>query len=94
MRSQKNLVSELDALGATARGEKSRRIEIDELDDDTFSRSTNTSRLTNQASGAELLPRAYRTGSTSGHASPFSNGSIHQHRQANNNSPWQKGVGY
>jgi hypothetical protein len=94
MRSQKNLVSELDALGATARGEKIRRLDIDDADDDTNSRSTSTPRLTNKSSGAELLPRAYRTGSASGHASPFSAASIHQHRQANNNSPWQKGVGY
>jgi hypothetical protein len=106
MKSQSNIndVTELDALAATARGEKSRRMDLDDADHDdigvkrpmasrdTSSRATDYSVLSGRGSGSQLLP---------GHAierhansSPFGSSSIHQHRQANNSSPWKTGVGY
>jgi hypothetical protein len=59
MKSQNNVVTELDALGMTARGEKSRRMDLDDADEDTsISRTTNASQMSmsGRGSGSQLLP--------------------------------------
>jgi hypothetical protein len=64
MKSQNNVVTELDALGMTARGEKSRRLDLDDADDDIATlRTTNVSQMSMSArsisgrgSGSQLLP--------------------------------------
>jgi hypothetical protein len=79
MKSQNNVVTELDALGMTARGEKSRRMDLDDADDEIMAlRATNVSQMSMSArsmsgrgSGAQLLPgQAIERHASPGHASP------------------------
>jgi hypothetical protein len=124
IKSQTNLgTTELDALGATARGDKassygsgSQRKAIDDDDDDSSYNTTQRgSAVTNSQPtsyyGApspnqhmappmfavpRTAPPSYQSNSPSSGYAPvqYQPSSVHQYREKNNSSPWQRGVGY
>jgi hypothetical protein len=124
IKSQTNLgTTELDALGATARGDKaspygggSQRKAIDDDDDDSSYNTTQRSSAVangqptsyhgapshsqNMAPPVFAAPRntppSYHSNSpSSGYAgAPYQPSGVHQFREKNNSSPWQRGVGY
>ena len=95
IKSQQNLTTELDALGATARGETKTPFKPREIDSDSSSGSWDGNH------GAyKPVAAPYNKENTSYDSSPFSHhdrtASIRSDasRQRNNASPWQRGAGY
>src|SRR5215469_5159110 len=107
IKSQTNLTNtELDALGATARGDKanshggSQRKAIDDDDDDDNDNSWNAvQRGSTNGNGQQTSyygPPSYGSNSPgAGYGgAPYAPSSVQQFREKNNGSPWQRGVGY
>ena len=117
IKSQTQLTTELDALGATARGEgkgthpyAQSRSRID--DDDDFSSEHQRQLAAKEGGFTEHYQPAPQRSPGDGSHSPMapsfydrrspapsyrpdnSRNDIHQHRQGNNASPWQRGAGY
>lgn len=109
IKSEAQLTTELDALGATARGDgkTGKRMGLDD-DEESFSSGSGS-----QPKGAEAgyygAPRSpvdpsvpmfpangtdNRTGPPPSYASPRSPGTNDRFRAQNNASPWQRGAGY
>ena len=95
IKSQSNLTTELDALGATARGENKAPFKPRELDTDSYSSGSFDG---TQGHG---YSHPYSKENTSYDSSPFNQdrtGSLRsdasRQRSQNNASPWQRGAGY
>ena len=94
IKSQSNLTTELDALGATARGENKAPFKPREIDADSGSSSS-------MDNGHGYKP-VYNKENTSYDSSPFvghdrsasMRSDASRHRSQNNASPWQRGAGY
>ena len=95
IKSQSNLTTELDALGATARGENKQPFKPRELDSDSYSSGS----WDGNHGGYKPVSAPYNKENTSYDSSPFTHdrtASIRSDasRQRNNASPWQRGAGY
>ncbi|KAL9049633.1 MAG: hypothetical protein Q9162_007124 [Coniocarpon cinnabarinum] len=96
IKSQQNLTTELDALGATARGENKTPFKPREIDSDSHSSGS----WDGNHGGYKNVSAPYnKEGNTSYDSSPFAHdrtASIRSDasRQRNNASPWQRGAGY
>lgn len=96
IKSQTNLTNELDALGATARGENKTAFQTREADADSYSSGS----LENNK-GYQHVDGGHFKDATSYDGSPFAThdrNSVHsdmsRYRAQNNASPWQRGAGY
>ena len=95
IKSQSNLTTELDALGATARGENKGPFKSRELDTESYSSGS----WDGNHGGYKNVSAPYNKENTSYDSSPFSHdrtASIRSDasRTRNNASPWQRGAGY
>lgn len=104
IKSQTNLTTELDALGATARGESKVPYKPREIDEDSLSSASLDGN--HQSGGYNAMSGAYNkeTGSQGVYQSTAYNGGheriqsmrseLSSHRAQHNASPWQRGAGY
>jgi hypothetical protein len=109
IKSQTNLgTTELDALGATARGDgtvdtyamaEHKRMDLEHDNDSSVSTfGQHPINAPGQAYSRSASPLPHANGANSGYSTPYSARNAQQFRDKNNaspaNNPWQRGIGY